>query len=121
MKKEDLERYSELNNIFIEECERVCGKMKKLNPEYGDVDTFYYEDGSVVASGDHTCRGEWYTVSVTFDSVLLTFSDEELDEHIAKTLGARKLKEEQEKKKNEDRQREQDLVEYNRLKEKLGL
>ena len=56
-----------------------------------------------------------------FPSKLLTFSDDELRRYVDELIVGEKKKELEAKAKQEALERERDLLEYNRLKEKLGL
>ena len=112
MKKEQIEEYIRLNEMFWEECYRVCGILAgQLDDEYGEgmsrVKCFGFEivgnDDRVGWEGSVEYRGESENYSGSFPLAYLTLSDDELKKivelrnQLYQHLKAEKRAEEEEK------------------------
>ena len=126
MTKKELETYSELNEQFIEDCNRVChilqGIEKHRKSEYSNyayADEFNLEGDVVEWSGEETWSygGHEYH-SGNFPKEYLTMTDEELQKIVDKENKEYFEKQEAKKKEREERQREQELAKLKELKEK---
>lgn len=124
MKKADLEKYSELHEEFIRECDGVVGIVKDM-PEYKNdiefADKFVLEGGTVFWEGDeYWSRGGHEFHSGTFPAEWLTMTDDELlvivEEKIDKY---NKWVEEKHKKKAEEEKAAR-RAEYEKLKAEFG-
>lgn len=124
MKKTDLEKYSELNEEFIRECDRVVGIVKhmpeyKNDIEFADKFTIYgntvdWEGDEYWSRGGHEYHSgcfpaEWLTMS---DDELLVIVEEKIDEY-------NKVVEEKHKKKAEEEKAAR-RAEYEKLKAEFG-
>lgn len=121
MTQEELHNYLELNSKFTEDCERVCKEMSRFNAEFSDAWKFRCEDDSVYCEGGYSCGGEWCEVSECFPVELLTYSEEELSKYIDSLFKKQQEERQKELERKQAREKETDLKEYMRLKEKLGI
>ena len=115
MTQEELKHYRELGNKFWDDCDRVVKTMGQYDINYRFVTHYDLNGDEVYATG---CDFE---VELYFPAELLTFTDEELEVYAFNLDMERHEKEEREAKKKAKLQKEKDLEEYKRLKEKLGL
>ena len=81
MTKEELKSYSELQEKFAKDVERVVGHLREVSEDYEYIDMFYlHDDGMIETYGSHySCR--WQTSEEyhgSFDAEMLTWTDEEL-------------------------------------------
>lgn len=123
MKKADLEKYSELQEEFIRECDRVVDIVKHA-PEYKNdidfADKFVLEDDTVDWEGDEYWNygGHEYH-SGSFPAEWLTMSDDELLYIVEKKIDEyNKMVEEKHKKKAEEEKAAR-RAEYEKLKKEF--
>ena len=123
MDAKQVRTYLELNEEFNKQCEKIAEKMKVVDKNYAFVDRFYVEYGTVWGSSEEYSCGEKYSYNVSFDPILLTYSDEELDLYV-KTLYDKKLYEE---KMGREWNRTEQILKtsfqkvYNKMEKELGL
>ena len=124
MKKADLEKYSELNEEFIRECDRVADIIKDMPLYKNDIefaDKFVLEgDGTVFWDGDeYWSRGGHEYHSGCFPAEYLTMTDDELLAVVEKKIDEHnKLVEEKHKKKAEEEKAAR-RAEYEKLKKEF--
>lgn len=122
MTKEEFKQYSELQEKFAKDVERVVGHLREVSEDYEYVDTFYLRDDGMVETYGSYFSCTWQTSDEyhgSFDSEMLTWTDDELKkyvEQIKKGQEEERVREEIEKaRKKEEKERQ----EYERLKEKF--
>lgn len=127
MTKEELKAFLELNDKFIEDCNRVCGILGQSKKRHGECENISYaerfniEDSSVWWEGDeYWSYGGHEKHCGYFDTEFLTMSDEELLEIVKKENEEYDRKEEQKKREKEEREKAKRLAEYERLKKEFG-
>lgn len=124
MKKDDLKKYTELYNKFLEDCDRVVNILKQA-PEYKNkidfADKFVLEDDTVVWEGDEYWNygGHEYH-SGNFPSEYLTMSDEELKKIVDKKIEEYNKRQEEKKRLKREAERAARLKEYEKLKAEFG-
>ena len=124
MKKTDLEKYSELHEEFIRECDRVADIVKHMPLYKNDIefaDRFVLEGDDVFWEGDeYWSRGGHEYHSGCFPAEYLTMEDYELkalvNEKVTEYINA---KMERSKKKAEE-EKEARRAEYEKLKAEFG-
>lgn len=122
MTSQDIETYVNSRENFIQECKRVCNEMQRFNYDYIFLETFEVDGNTVDGEGEeHLWGGETEIVYQSFPVDLLELSNEELKQYVDDLIKEREDEEKLNKQQTEDRQKERDLAEFNRLKEKLGL
>ena len=122
MTSKEIETYVDSREKFIRECERVCIEMRRFNDDYIFLEKFEVDGDFVEGEGEeHLWGGEAEIVYQYFPVGLLAFSNEELKQYVDDLIKEKEDEEKLYKQQTEDRQKERDLVEFNRLKEKLGL
>ena len=124
MKKTDLEKYSELHEEFIRECDRVADIVKHMPLYKNDIefaDRFVLEGDDVFWEGDeYWSRGGHEYHSGTFPAEWLTMTDDELLFIVEKEIDDyNKLAEERSKKKAEEEKAAR-RAEYEKLKAEFG-
>lgn len=124
MKKTDLEKYSELHEEFIRECDRVADIVKHMPLYKNDIefaDRFVLEGDDVFWEGDeYWSRGGHEYHSGTFPAEWLTMTDDELLVIVEKEIDDyNKLAEERSKKKAEEEKAAR-RAEYEKLKAEFG-
>jgi DNA gyrase/topoisomerase IV subunit B len=108
-----IEKYQELEEEFYRECIRVCNEMKRYDKHFDGLNQFDLYGDEIECTSDNyfkTIPIEWLIMP---DNEFKKYVDELVAEEEAKDLEIKKL--------YEEKQREKDLAEFNRLKEKLGL
>lgn len=122
MTSQDIETYIDSHEKFIRECKRVCNEMQRFDYDYIFLETFEVDGNTVEGEGEeHLWGGEIEIVYQSFPVELLELSNEELKQYVDDLIKEKEDQEKLNKQQTEDRQKERDLAEFNRLKEKLGL
>ena len=125
MTKEEIKLYSELDEKFINECERVAMHMRRYERDYNDITDW----GIAEHDGELEVRGTGSVYSrncymgesfVCFEAELLTYTDEQLEAHIDELIVEREKYIEEQKRKTEEEKRNKELATLKRLKEKYG-
>ena len=124
MNQTDLEKYSELHEEFIRECDRVADIVKHMPLYKNDIefaDRFVLEGDDVFWEGDeYWSRGGHEYHSGTFPAEWLTMTDDELLVIVEKEIDDyNKLAEERSKKKAEEEKAAR-RAEYEKLKAEFG-
>lgn len=122
MTKEELKQYSELQEKFAKDVLHVASFLKEIDPDLNFVDEFQLlKDYSVQTHGweygMYQYPEEHYGF---FDSEMLTWTDDELEEYVAKKkkeVEKERLEKEREQQKKKD---EEELKTWERLKKKFG-
>lgn len=121
MTKQEFEKYSELQVKFAEDVDRVTNFLGKINNNLKYVTEYYLEDGTVFTHGwEYWSYGGEEEHHGSFDAEMLTWTDEQLQQYIDKTLAEREAFALAEKKAQEKAKEEKERNEYERLKEKFG-
>ena len=124
MEKSDLNKFSELYNKFIEDCNRVIDILR-YSPEYENdiefADKFVLEDDTVFWNGDEywSYGGHEYH-SGTFPAEYLTMSDKELKQIVDKKIEEYTKKQEEKKKLRAEAEKAARLKEYEKLRAEFG-
>ena len=122
MTSKEIETYVDSREKFIQECKRVCNEMQRYDHDYAFLEKFEVDGDNVEGEGEeHLWGGETDMVYKCFLVELLEMSNEELKHYVDILIKVKKEQEKLYKQQTEDRQKERDLAEFNRLKEKLGL
>ena len=122
MTQEEIKTYVDSRENFIKECKRVCNEMYRFDYDYIFLEKFEVDGNDVEGEGEeHLWGGETEIVYQSFPVELLELSNEELKQYVDDLIKEKEDKEKLNKQQTEDRQKERDLAEFNRLKEKLGL
>jgi hypothetical protein len=120
MTKEELKTYSELQIKFATDVMRVANILSQIDEDLGYIDRFHLEDGHVYTQGwEYWNYGGQDEHFGEFDADMLLWTDEQLQEHVAKTLAEREAKKRKEKEHKAKITEEQERKEYERLKEKF--
>lgn len=126
MKTEELNKFLEMYNQFIEDCERVQDKLGNLKDFRGEIcfaEHFHIDGTNVYWEGEEAlCYGGGYEYhSGEFDVKFLAMSDEELDEYVKheNEIFEQKKKEEEEAKAKSNLETKKRL--YEKLKAELGI
>ena len=122
MTQEEILAYEVAQNKFQHECERVCKEMSRFDRDFHYLSSFELDVDLVFGEGEDTwAYGGHEYYSKTFSADLLKMSDNELKKHVDNLI----REEEEEKLKREqlklDRQKEMELKELARLKEKYNM
>lgn len=124
MEKSDLNKFAELYNKFIEDCNRVIDILR-YSPEYENdiefADKFVLEDDTVFWNGDEywSYGGHEYH-SGTFPAEYLTMSDKELKQIVDKKIEEYTKKQEEKKKLRAEAEKAARLKEYEKLRAEFG-
>jgi hypothetical protein len=113
MNLKTIEKYQKLEEEFYHECFRVCNEMKRYDKHFANLNKFELYGDEIECTDDNFYKKipiEWITMP---DNEFKKYVDELIAEEEAIDLEI--------KKRYEEKQREKDLAEFNRLKEKLGL
>ena len=110
MTKEDLKEYNKAIERFNKACGRVCNELSRYDYDFKRISFKYtYEKNSE----NIECVGSYFTM--TFPSKLLSYSDEQLKEHVDMLIERKRVRKEMEEKELERKE----YKEYLRLKEKF--
>ena len=111
MTKEDLNEYNKVIGRFNKACNRVCDELSRYDYDFNRFSSFKYtyEKYSEIIE----CEGSYFTLS--FPSELLSYSDEQLKEHVDMLIEKERVRREKESKELEHKE----YQEYLRLKEKF--
>lgn len=122
MTQKEFKQYSELQDKFAKDVDRVTSYLGKIDYELKFVDYYYLdEDGQVHTFGEETYAfGGYERHYGYFDAEMLTWSDDQLCEYVDKELKKREqefiARTELAKKQKEEEERR----EFERLKAKYG-
>lgn len=127
MKKEDLEKYSELNKEFNKDCRRVVNILvgaRSLHEENNDIsfanNFLPTKDGKIYWEGEeHWNYGGYEFHSGYFSAEYLTMADEELKAIVEKMNQEYYKEQEQKEKENEEVERKKRLAVYEKLKKEF--
>ena len=119
MTKEEFKQYSELQEKFAKDVDRVTNYLGKIDSDLNFTDYYYLEDGTVYTFGEETWSYGGYEKHYSdFDAEMLTWTDEQLNDYVNNILAER----ESEAKRKADaiakEKEEKERQEYERLKEK---
>ena len=116
----ELTEFIKLNRKFNDSARRVCKMLERMNDEYQYIDSYQYDetDSTVYCEGGYSHLNEYNSVSTYFPSYLLTMTDNDVNEWIDEQISLRKKKIEEMSQRSE---READMREYQRIKEKYNL
>lgn len=124
-KKIEVDKYCSFYAEFEKQCLRVAEKMKAYDSDYACVEKFYIDTttNKVCGEGEDSygcggCEVEYYYVE--FDPILLTYTDEELDEHVNNLLEEKRKEEEEKLKKEKEKERKEIQREIDYLTQKLN-
>lgn len=125
MEKNNVEQFLNLYSEFEKQCFRIANKMKVYDKDYAFIDHFRIDtsSNSVIGEGEDRygcggCEVEYYYVE--FDPILLTYTDEELDEYVNNLLEKKRKEEEENLKKEKERERQSIQREIDYLTQKLN-
>lgn len=113
MNLQNIKKYQKLEEEFYCECIRVCNEMKRYDKHFDGLDQFDLYGDKIECTSDNYFKMipiEW-----------LTMPDNEFKKYVDELIAEEEAKDLEIKKRYEEKQREKDLAEFNRLKEKLGL
>ena len=113
MNLKTIEKYRELEDEFYHECFRVCNEMKRYDKHFEGLNKFELYGNEIEGTGDNYFK----MIPIKW----LTMSDNEFKKYVDELIAEEEANDLEIKKQYEEKQREKDLVEFNRLKEKLGL
>lgn len=119
MTKEDLNEYNKAIGRFYKACGRVCDELSRYDCDFNNRSSFKYtyEKYSEIIE----CEGIYITM--TFPSELLSYSDEQLKEHVDMLIEKERLRKEMEEKELKEMEAKElehkEYQEYLRLKEKF--
>lgn len=128
MNKTDLEKFKELYDKFIEDCNRVANILSNSKErtvhESGNInyaETFTLDDGDVNWEGDEYWNygGHEYH-SGYFPAEFLTMTDDELMSIVDKENKEYEEEQEAKKRRKEEREKAARLEQYKKLKEEFG-
>ena len=111
MTKEDLKEYNKVIARFNKACNRVCDELSRYDYDFNRFSSFKYTYKEY--SENIECEGSYFTLS--FPSELLSYSDEQLKEHVDMLIEKQRVRKEMESKELEHKE----YQEYLRLKEKF--
>lgn len=116
----ELTEFIKLNRKFNDSAARVCKLLERMNDEYQYIDSFQYDesDSTVYCEGGYSYRGEYNMVTTYFPSCLLTMTDNDVNKWIDEKISQNEKAIEDITQKSE---READMREYQRIKEKYNL
>ena len=128
MTREELEKYSELNNKFIRDCERVAKILSDLKePKQYDGCDITYADNFHLCGADVSWNGDEYWSyggheyhSGSFPKEYLTMTDDEIRAIVEKENMKYDEEKEAEKKIKEDKDRAERFKQYEKLKKEFG-
>ena len=129
MTQTEFEKYSELNDKFINDCERVAKILSGLKePKQHDGCDITYADNFCLCGADVDWSGDEYWSrgghehhSGCFPAEYLTMTDDELKAIVEKENKKYDEKKEAEKKIKEDKDRAERFKKYEELKKEFGL
>lgn len=121
MTKKEFKQYSELQEKFAWDVNRVTNYLGKIDDDLNSVDYYYLEDGQVHTFGEERWSyGGYETHYGSFDAEMLTWSDEQLREYVDKKIKERELEYITQAELAKKQKEEEERREYERLKEKYG-
>ena len=112
MTKEDLKEYNNAIERFYKACGRVCDELSRYDHNF-DRGLYLFKYTYEEYSENVECEGTYFTMS--FPSELLSYSDEQLKEHVDMLIERKRVKKEIESKELEQKE----YLDYLRLKEKF--
>ena len=119
MTKEEFKQYSELQEKFAKDVDRVTNYLGKIDSDLNFTDYYYLEDGTVHTFGEETWSyGGYDTHYGYFDAEMLTWTDEQLNEYVNNILAYRELEAKHKADAIAKEKEEKERQEYERLKEK---
>lgn len=129
MTQEELEKYSELNKKFRNDCERIAEILSDLKePKQHDGCNITYADNFCLCGTDVDWSGDEYWNyggyehhSGSFPKEYLTMTDDEIRAIVEKENMKYDEKKEAEKKTKEDEDRAERFRQYEELKKEFGL
>ena len=113
MNLQTIEKYRELEDEFYSECFRICNEMKRYDSHFEHLDKFELYGDEIKGTDDNYFK----MIPIKW----LTMSDNEFKKYVDELIAEEEAIDLEIKKRYEGKQREKDLVEFKRLKEKLGL
>lgn len=113
MNLKTIEKYRELEDEFYCECFRICNEIKRYDSHFEHLDRFELYGNEI----ECTDRNYYKKIPIKW----LTIPDNEFKKYVDELIAEEEAKDLEIKKRYEEKQREKDLAEFNRLKEKLGL
>lgn len=121
MLKKDLDEYKRLDEVFNNECTRVCRILREWKPDFNYAEEYVLDDNRVICKCDkYLGYGCSDTFEMNFPTQLLTYSEKELREYVDNKVEAEKKIKEINERKIQQEKEERERAEYERLKTKFG-
>jgi hypothetical protein len=121
MTKEEFKQYSELQEKFAKDVDRVTNYLGKIDDDLNHITEFYLENGTVFTHGwEYWGYDGQEEHTGYFDAEMLTWSDEQLREYVDKKIKERELEYITQAELAKKQKEEEERREYERLKEKYG-
>lgn len=117
---EDVNILNQLNVKFLQDADRVSSFMSLYDDDYLHIDYWRIEDGTVYGYGNLGCN-EYNPIYVSFDTELLSYSDDELRDYVDSLIEKRNKAKQKQAEENEKFQKLKDMAEFIRIKEKYNL
>jgi len=119
MNNKELKQFLELYDKFEDRCNYICRELSSWDEDFKFVDQFYIEDNSVRCEGDEYWNfGGHEHHTKYFDIDLLSYTDKELYNYVYSLISEETKKKAKEKAEKLKYEREKELKELQRLKEK---
>lgn len=115
MNLQTIKKYRELEEEFYHECFRVCNEIKRYDNHFEHLKNFE------LCGDEIECTDRYDSFYKKIPVEWLTMSDSKFKEYVDELIAEEEAKDLEIKKRYEEKQKERDLKEYHRLKEKLGL
>ena len=122
MTNEELKSYSELQEKFAKDVERVVGHLREVSEDYEYIDMFYLrDDGMIETYGSHFSY-KWQTSDEyhgSFDAEMLTWTDEELKKYVERVKKGKEEKRVREEIEKARKKEEEERSLWEKLNEKF--
>lgn len=118
-----LDAYKEAKEALLAKCYFIAEKMYKVNKDYGYLDTYHLdiEEGEIQGEGTTYAWGDRESHYGDINIDWLTKTNDEIVQCVQDELDKEKKERERIKKTLAERERLNDMKEFERLKKKLGL
>lgn len=120
MTQEQVTQFLELYTKFKRKCQVIADKLTRYDEDFCYVDDFTISGNTVECSGSYTVMNEWNNAYGTFDTKLLTYSTEEIDNYVDLLIEKRNKEKALEEMEREKAKLEADRKVYERLKKIFG-
>ena len=120
MTKEEFKQYSELQEKFAKDVDRVTNYLGKINDDLKFIDYYYLDEvGQVYTFGEETWNCGGYEKHYgDFDAEMLTWTDDELLKYVDQIKKGKEEERVREEIEKANKKEEEERREYERLKEK---